>query len=647
MKTGSELLNAFVLDGDQEAFSEFVERYGNLVFSIAKRRLSDLSHAEDVAQAVFFRIVMTRPRFSNEASVLSWLHRTTTNLAIDAWRAESRRQLREKEAVSMQMHNQSNPDYLEELSKSVDAALDGLGDKDREVILLRCYGRHRMLDVGQMLGISEGAAKMRVSRAIESLRSGLIKKDVICTAAIVSSFLTEKAISAIPCPSLKGLLSIKPQPIAPRFPTGFTSRRMCILGSAGIVCLTIYLLLPPSKVAEPTTIASSRNVPVLSPTNSLRRTVTAVIAKPTIHEIPAPARLRLLVLNSQTGEGLPGTKVAAIYFPVGGSGETYHLSTDSQGSVLIPESEIGISPPMNIFVTADGYVPKALRWGAAKESEYTMRLDPAMLLRGTVANEEGTPLEGVKIAVQGPSTEDPLENMAFHHSDAATVSNSSGEWECPFIPQDWEKVTVLLTKEDYAVTIATIPLRPAPLHTNLVIKRGFAVTGVVKSWMGDPIEGATVREFHEFGYRKLTCKTSSDGSFRLVGFSNPYNDPHFAKKVKLVIEADGFAPELQNVLIDGQVNKASFVLNKGNIFRGRVVDDSGNPVAGAEVRNAGQGIFNWQTQTDANGVFDWRSAPSDPLSIHFVAPGYEPLRQAQLVADGSDHEVRLRPLGRK
>src|SRR5438094_7077444 len=77
---GTDLLAAFRNTRSEEAFSELVRRYANLVYSIAKRRLSNATLAEEVAQIVFTRLATAAPRVRGDAEFVAWLHRTTVHV---------------------------------------------------------------------------------------------------------------------------------------------------------------------------------------------------------------------------------------------------------------------------------------------------------------------------------------------------------------------------------------------------------------------------------------------------------------------------------------------------------------------------------------------------------------------------------------
>jgi peroxiredoxin len=80
----------------------------------------------------------------------------------------------------------------------LDEALNELEDADRQVVLLRFFDGKSMRELGQAFGITEDAAKMRVSRAVDRLRTRFSGHGVTCGAAALGALLTERAVEAAP-----------------------------------------------------------------------------------------------------------------------------------------------------------------------------------------------------------------------------------------------------------------------------------------------------------------------------------------------------------------------------------------------------------------------------------------------------------------
>src|SRR5258708_4246919 len=135
---GTDLLAEFRKTRSEGAFGELVRRYTNLVFSVAKRRLSNVSLAQEVTQIVFIRLAKAAPNIRGDAELVAWLHRTTVHASIDLWRSESRRQSREEKAVAMQPDDTENTAW-NEIVPVLDEALNELNETERQAILLRFF----------------------------------------------------------------------------------------------------------------------------------------------------------------------------------------------------------------------------------------------------------------------------------------------------------------------------------------------------------------------------------------------------------------------------------------------------------------------------------------------------------------------------
>jgi RNA polymerase sigma factor (sigma-70 family) len=204
---GSDLLSEYRNTASEGAFSELVRRYTNLIYSIAKRRLSNGPLAEEVTQTVFTRLAKAMPKVKGDAELVAWLHRTTIHVAIDVWRSETRRRTREQNVAIMEPPESAQ--LWDEIAPNLDEALNQLSDADRQAVLLRYFDRKPMRDIGRILGVSEDAAKMRLSRAIDRLRTQLKLRGVTCAAGTLSGLLAERSLEAAPSQLVATLSSTK------------------------------------------------------------------------------------------------------------------------------------------------------------------------------------------------------------------------------------------------------------------------------------------------------------------------------------------------------------------------------------------------------------------------------------------------------
>jgi RNA polymerase sigma factor (sigma-70 family) len=197
----TELLRRYAQDHSEAAFAELVSRHVGLVYAAALRQVGGAMHrAQDVAQTVFVALARQAGPLSRRTEIVGWLYTSTHHVAAKLKRTEQRRALREQEAHAM---NEINADGgaaadWERLRPVLDEAMHGLSDADREAILLRYFQNHRLAEVGQRLGLSEDAARMRVDRALDKLQVLLGRRGITSTTAALGVALTNPLLAAAP-----------------------------------------------------------------------------------------------------------------------------------------------------------------------------------------------------------------------------------------------------------------------------------------------------------------------------------------------------------------------------------------------------------------------------------------------------------------
>ncbi|HKQ40595.1 MAG TPA: sigma-70 family RNA polymerase sigma factor [Verrucomicrobiae bacterium] len=247
---GTALLAEFREGRSEDAFRELVLRYTNLVFSAAKRRVSNASLAGEIAQIVFVRLAKAAPKLRGDAELVAWLHRTTVHASIDLWRSENRRRNREQQAVAMQTNpNETVP--WNDLAPVLDDAVNDLSDAERQAIVLRFFDDKSMRDVGATLGVSENAAKMRVSRALDRLRNLLSARGVACGALALGAMLAEHSVEAAPAPIAATLATLKiPAATGGGITAGMLTGGIAALLLVGTVVWLLWISAPNNAVQQ-------------------------------------------------------------------------------------------------------------------------------------------------------------------------------------------------------------------------------------------------------------------------------------------------------------------------------------------------------------------------------------------------------------
>jgi RNA polymerase sigma factor (sigma-70 family) len=204
------LLAAYADRRDEQAFATLVRRHVDLVYSAAARRVGDRHLAEDVTQAVFVILAGKAKSIGNRGVPLSgWLLTTVRYAAANALKMENRRRNHEQQASRSVGVCSSNPtDALvwQELARELDDAVLRLPNADRRALLLRFFENRPIADIAADLNVTEGAAKQRLSRAIDKLRTRLERRGAPGVASLGSAGLTSLLASHLITTAPAGLV---------------------------------------------------------------------------------------------------------------------------------------------------------------------------------------------------------------------------------------------------------------------------------------------------------------------------------------------------------------------------------------------------------------------------------------------------------
>lgn len=156
-----------VLNGDTGAFRHLVEKYQQMVFSLALKITGNKEEAEDAAQEIFLKCYRSLRSYNHRAAFATWLYRITYNHSIDKLKSKHRRTYQETSEDVLEQATGEHPDSVIDV-KDVRAilrnAIDQLQPDEQVMVTLYYYDDLPLRDIADIMGIRENNAKIKLHR---------------------------------------------------------------------------------------------------------------------------------------------------------------------------------------------------------------------------------------------------------------------------------------------------------------------------------------------------------------------------------------------------------------------------------------------------------------------------------------------------
>lgn len=157
--------------GDPSGAAPLFDAWSAPLLRFVGRMLGNTAEAEEVVSEVFVKAIERCDQYDGRAPVSSWLFSIAANAARDRLRRSGRHLPLEAAGEPAAPGEGALTRLIDRERRSrVRSALRKLTGEQREALLLARYEGMKYADIAATLGISEGAVKTRVFRAMEVLR---------------------------------------------------------------------------------------------------------------------------------------------------------------------------------------------------------------------------------------------------------------------------------------------------------------------------------------------------------------------------------------------------------------------------------------------------------------------------------------------
>ena len=164
--------------GEPGAAEELMDRYGGLVWSLARRHTRTASDAEDAVQEIFLALWKNAGRFDgSRASEAAFITMIARRRLIDLHRHRQRRPPTEGLEADLDMLTDLQAGKIEAQAEAKLAAraVSRLKPKEREVILLSTYHGMSHSEIAHHVDMPLGTVKTYIRRGLMSVRDALEK----------------------------------------------------------------------------------------------------------------------------------------------------------------------------------------------------------------------------------------------------------------------------------------------------------------------------------------------------------------------------------------------------------------------------------------------------------------------------------------
>jgi RNA polymerase sigma-70 factor, ECF subfamily len=158
--------------GDGPAFEELVDRYSSRIYAHLYRLVRNREEAEDLTQETFLRVYRNLKKFEPTRSFKSWIYTIATNAGLNALRSRKRRGIPVPLDGLDAAPSKTAP---RELRDELNEAMKGLGEQPGVLVHLHYQEGMSIREAADVVGITEGAAKVALHRARKQLRELLIE----------------------------------------------------------------------------------------------------------------------------------------------------------------------------------------------------------------------------------------------------------------------------------------------------------------------------------------------------------------------------------------------------------------------------------------------------------------------------------------
>ena len=171
-----------ILQGETNVFAVLVDRYKDMIFTLALKMLKNREESEEVAQDTFIKIYNSLSKFKGDSKFSTWIYKIAYNTCLDRLKKNKKED-----------NNISIDEFSAHLIKTMDNALSALEDKELKQAIQNClnllpseenflltlfyFEDQSLEEIGKIMSITANNVKVKLFRCRQKL-AVILKKQL-------------------------------------------------------------------------------------------------------------------------------------------------------------------------------------------------------------------------------------------------------------------------------------------------------------------------------------------------------------------------------------------------------------------------------------------------------------------------------------
>ncbi len=170
-----------ILQGDTKAFAVLVDRYKDLIFTLAIQMLKNREEAEEVSQDTFIKVFKKLKNFKGDSKFSTWVYRIAYNTCLDRLKSNKRKQntvaineFTEHEVKTLD--NALSMMEAQESKQAIQDCLQMLPADDCALLTLYYFEELSLEEIAKVIGVKANNVKVKLFRSRKKLTTILQHK---------------------------------------------------------------------------------------------------------------------------------------------------------------------------------------------------------------------------------------------------------------------------------------------------------------------------------------------------------------------------------------------------------------------------------------------------------------------------------------